>query len=59
MGHDAVVRLLLDAGADKDLADNYGVTPLIIAAAVGHDAVVRTLLNAGADKNLADNDDTR
>ena len=49
-GHDAVVRTLLDAGADKDLAMNNGATPLHAAAQAGHDAVVRALVNAGADK---------
>ena len=44
------MRALLDAGADKDLADNIGATPLLIAARKGHDAVVRALLDAGADK---------
>ena len=57
-GHDAVVRVLLDAGADKDLAANDGCTPLFIAAQNGHDAVVRALLDAGADKDLARNDGT-
>ena len=51
-GHDAVVRALLDAGADKDLAVD-DETPLIIAAEQGHGAVVRALLDAGADKDLA------
>ena len=40
-GNDAVVRALLDAGADKDLADKDGCTPLFIAAGNGHDAIVR------------------
>ena len=55
-GDDAVVRALLDAGADKDLANNDGATPLFIAAHDGHDAIVRTLLGAGADKDRASND---
>ena len=55
-GHDAVVRALLDAGADKDLAKNTGSTPLYIAAQEGHDVVVHALLDAGADKNLARHD---
>ena len=49
-GHDAVVRALLDAGADKDLADNDGATPLFVAAENGHGAIVRALLDASADK---------
>ena len=55
-GHDAIVRALLGAGADKDLAKNNGDTPLFIAAGFGHDAIVRALLDAGADKDLATND---
>ena len=47
------MRTLLDAGADKDLAQNVGANPLYIAAQNGHDAVVRALLDAGADKDLA------
>ena len=54
-GDDAVVRALLDAGADKDLKVN-GCTPLYFAATKGYDTVVRTLLDAGADKDLANND---
>ena len=34
-GHDAVVRALLDAGADKEIARNDGTTALFIAAQVG------------------------
>ena len=52
MGHDAIVRALLDAGADTDLAANDGATPLHIAADSGHDAIVRALLDAGADKTM-------
>ena len=50
-----VVRALLSAGADKDLADNSGVTPLCIAAHDGHVSIVRALLDAGADKSIATN----
>ena len=46
---DAVVRALLDAGADKDLA---AAAPPCIATAEGHDTVVRMLLDAGADAPL-------
>ena len=49
-GHYAVVRALLDAGADKDLANNVGATPLFFAAQMGREAIVRALLDAGADK---------
>ena len=55
-GHLAVVRLLLEAGADKDAADTDGDTALHIAAKEGHLEVVRLLLEAGADKDAADTD---
>ena len=55
-GHEAIVRLLLEAGADKEAKDNDGFTPLINAAYNGHEAVVRLLLEAGADKEAKDND---
>lgn len=51
-GHDNVVRALLHAGADPDLADARGNTPLHVAAASGYDGVTRKLLAAGADAGL-------
>ena len=54
-GHLEVVECLLDAGADKDKADNAGCTPLHLAANQGHQAVVKCLLDAGDGKDKADN----
>ena len=48
-GHEAMVRALIEAGADVGVA--APVTPLIIAAQNGHEAVVRALIEAGADVN--------
>ena len=45
------LRLLLEAGADKDAASNFGGTSLHVAAAEGHLDVVRLLLEARADKD--------
>ena len=50
-GHEAMVRALIEAGADVNKAMNDAVTPLIIAAQNGHEAVVRALIEAGADVN--------
>ena len=50
------MRALLTTGADKDLAENRGATPLFIAVQEGHDACARALLDAGADKDLARTD---
>jgi TonB family protein len=48
-GHEAVVRVLLDAGADIRRRDKVGETALHLAAANGRTAVSRLLLQAGAD----------
>jgi ankyrin repeat protein len=50
-GHEAVVRLLLDRGADANAGMDRESTPLCGAARAGHEAVVRLLLDRGADVN--------
>ena len=42
--HDAVVRLLLQNGANQSLATEDGFTPLAVALQQGHDKVVAILL---------------
>ena len=49
------MRLLLDSGADKDLANNNARTALMLASRIGRLEVVRVLLEYGADKDLAGN----
>lgn len=51
-GSDALVRALLQSGADKDVRTNNGTTPVMTAAARGELIVFDTLLGAGADLNL-------
>jgi ankyrin repeat protein len=51
-----LVEMLLAKGADINLQDTYGQTPLYIAAMYRHDAVVRRLLDNGADVNIKAND---
>ncbi|KAF4333350.1 ankyrin repeat [Fusarium beomiforme] len=54
-GHKTVVRLAVNGlGAEKNVKDRSGRTPLHSAAAKGHKAVVRLLINEGADKNATD-----
>ncbi|CAK9009488.1 unnamed protein product [Durusdinium trenchii] len=56
LDHLAVVRLLLEAEADKNAASQDGTTALMAAARHSHLEVVRLLLEAGADKNAARQD---
>ena len=44
-------RLLLEAEADKDKADNRGSTPIFVASATAHVEAVQLLLEARADKD--------
>ncbi|GFF70323.1 ankyrin-1 [Aspergillus lentulus] len=48
-GSEAVVKLLLEAGANMESEDNYNQTPLYLAALHGREAVVKLLLEAGAN----------
>ena len=47
-GHQAVVKLLLENGAELESKDKNGGTPLSWAAESGHEAVVKLLLEQGA-----------
>jgi len=51
-GHEAVVKLLLEKGADVESKDWYGWTPLWQAAENGHEAVVKLLLEKGTNVEL-------
>jgi ankyrin repeat protein len=48
--HQAIVALLVDAGADPELADRDGVTPLAHARARGQTEIVAILVEAGAER---------
>ena len=50
-GHVEVVRLLVDAGADKNFAV-LGMTSLMLASRQGRVEMVRLLVEAGADKDM-------
>ena len=53
--HDAIARLLIENGANPDIQDKEGNTPLILAAQHRTDEVLKMLLNAGADITLKNN----
>ena len=47
------VKRLIDEGADVSLANNYGASPMSLAAEIGHAEILELLLDAGADVNSA------
>lgn len=52
-GDAALVRTLVEAGADARMANDYGVSPLAEAARTGNLEMCKILLEAGADPNVA------
>ncbi|PON29848.1 hypothetical protein TGAM01_v201214 [Trichoderma gamsii] len=50
-GHEQIVRILLEKGADPNSRNIVGQTPLLDAAARGSVAIVKALLDKGADLN--------
>src|SRR5271156_612467 len=55
-GHEGVVKLLLDRGADIEWKDQSGQTKLVYAIVNGHVAIVKLLLNRGANIESKDYD---
>lgn len=53
-GHEALVRLLIDQGAEISAADEDERTPLHFAAGEGQEAVARLLMDLGANISDAD-----
>ncbi|MCJ1273712.1 hypothetical protein MMC21_001505 [Puttea exsequens] len=47
-GHEEMVQILLQAGADLEAAGNDGLTPMYLAAQRKHEGIVQTFLKAGA-----------
>jgi ankyrin repeat protein len=48
-GHQAVMRILLDNGADIDAPNKIGMTALHLASQMGHEQLTRFLLEKGAN----------
>jgi ankyrin repeat protein len=55
-GDPSQIKSLVGKGAQVDARDNYGRTPLHVAAYAGHHDVMRQLVAAGADPNALEND---
>ena len=53
-GHDTCIEKFIFAGADPNVVNTHGGTPLHYAASRGHDCCVRTLIEAGANPNAVD-----
>jgi len=49
-----LVKLLVEKGQDVNAADNYGITPLMVAANLGDLEVVKYLVSKGADLSAHD-----
>jgi ankyrin repeat protein len=50
----AVVKLLVELGEDVNAADNYGITPLMVAANLGEVPIIQYLIDQGADLGAYD-----
>jgi hypothetical protein len=55
-GDVVAIQQHIAAGSDPNEKDQYGSTPLIIAATFGKTEVAKALIEAGADLNLTNND---
>jgi len=55
-GDVAEVKQCLNSGADVNVKDDKGQTPLVLASASGHTAIASILLDKRADPNLQSND---
>lgn len=51
-GQTEIIKYLVKKGADVNIKDEYGITPLLAAIWEGHANAVNLLLSEGANKNL-------
>ena len=50
----AVVKLFVELGADVNQADDYGITPLMVAGNMGDTTIIQYLVDVGADLGAYD-----
>jgi len=55
-GHEAIVHLLVDSGADIHASNNKGNTPLHFCLAYGYQEIARFLIDSGADEFVTNKD---
>ncbi|PKY01209.1 ankyrin [Aspergillus campestris IBT 28561] len=53
-GHEELVNMLLEQGANRNSMNRFGFTPLFYAAVGGRVGILKSLIMAGADVNIAD-----
>lgn len=49
-----VIKLMVQLGEDVNAADNYGITPLMVAANMGELPIIQYLIDQGADLGAYD-----
>ncbi|XP_025021566.1 ankyrin repeat and SAM domain-containing protein 3 isoform X3 [Python bivittatus] len=54
IGHDTIVHMLLEAGANVNMSTPEGQTPLMLAASCGNECVAAFLLKQGAELEMKD-----
>ncbi|KAL7069995.1 hypothetical protein ACQ4LE_011171 [Meloidogyne hapla] len=59
VGNEPMVRLLIKHGANKEVPDKEGKTPLFVAVEQAQYETVSVLLEMGADRNKSDMNDTK
>ena len=50
-----IAEILIRAGANVDLVNNYGFTPLMVASIYEHEDIVKLLMSKHADPTICDN----
>ncbi|KAE8446343.1 hypothetical protein EG329_012092 [Mollisiaceae sp. DMI_Dod_QoI] len=53
-GRKAIVKLLLEKGANPEIKDRFSQTPLLLAVGKGYKAIVQLLLEKGANLDIVD-----